>query len=266
MRGKRPNGKNLPWRRRSEAVPPEVSNGIPVYHRSAVGATAPPLDQTAVAEFGRAGRRPATGTHPDPAPSRLVSGLCDLHRQLLSAPGTVAFHRCRRFLAPAERLGAPGPAPLCPRAGPHAAADGLDLASRPLPLLVGDAAGRWPGGTPGLLPRPGRTGGQRSAAGVRGPGAHPTAALAAAPPPVHPDRRPRFWQPGPAGLPPAPGLRGPSADQRRHADPTRRGVASAVDPAPAGGGPAAVVPGAAGEAECPAPRHGERRRRPPAAA
>src|SRR6266852_2021553 len=162
MRGKRPNGKNLPWRRCRRAAPEEVPNGFSVYRRFALGATAPVPDQIAVAEPGGAGGGAAVGAHPDPAP-------------------------------------------VCPGTRSGAAADGLDLAPRPLPLPVGDAAGWRPGGAVGLLPGPGRTGRQRRPAGVRGSGPHPTARLAAAPPPLHPDWRPRLWQPGPIGLPPAPG-------------------------------------------------------------
>src|SRR2546427_3666508 len=158
MRGKRPNGKTLLWRRCRRAAPEEVPNGFSVYRRFALGATAPVPDQIAVAEPGGAGGGAAVGAHPDPAPGRPVHGMRHLHGPLLPPPGTAAVHRRGRFPAAAAGLGAPGPAPVCPGTRSGAAADGLDLAPRPLPLPVGDAAGWRPGGAVGLLPGPGRTG------------------------------------------------------------------------------------------------------------
>src|SRR5712691_19854 len=266
MHRNRPNRKNLRWRRQRSAVPREVSNASTVYRRSAPVATAPPPDQAPVAKLARAGRRAATGTHPDPAPIGPLSGLRHLYRQLLPPAGAAAVHRGRRLPAPAARLGTPGPALVCPRPRPAAVADGLDLASRPLPLLVGDAAGRRSGGAVGVLPGPGQVGRQRDPTDVRGPGAHPTARLAAAGPALHPDWRPRLWQPGPTGLSAAPGLLGDPADQRRHEDPARRAVAGTGELAPAGGRPPAVVPGAVGEAQRPRADRGQRRRGAPAAA
>src|ERR1700720_110461 len=121
MGRKRPNRKNLPWRRRRRVAPEEVPNGFSVYRRFAVGATAPTPDEIAVAKLGRAGGGAAVGSHPDPAAGRRVHGLRHLHGQLLSPPGTAAVHRRGRALAAAAGLGAPGPAPVCPGTWPGAA-------------------------------------------------------------------------------------------------------------------------------------------------
>src|SRR5437764_10010998 len=135
MHRNRPNRQNLRWRRPRSAGPPEVSDATTVYRRSGVAATAPPLDPTAMAEFGRLGARSATGPHPDPASGRPLPSLRHRHRQLLSKAGAPALHQGRRLPTVAARLGAAGVAPLCPGPRSGAAAARLDLASRPLSLL-----------------------------------------------------------------------------------------------------------------------------------